>query len=201
MFKTSLIILIFFLLTSCATVKTKSTDREVINTYLQSVVYDKNYPKIFIAEEPRHGKESIEVYETALREKDLEPSHLRQIWHAEMDTWPLDKKEIAILKNKIQDEKAKPWSIDDFNNNKIIIKEGKTIDSDFRLEHLFYGKNVLIYLSKPIYSNDKQYVLFECVIWDAFHTGGPAKGSGVVLMEKKNGNWKLITLFNRAIYY
>ncbi|MCW4468314.1 hypothetical protein OGH69_04990 [Flavobacterium sp. MFBS3-15] len=64
------------LLFSCASLQKKNTDKEVINTYLQTVVYNKKYIKIFVAEDPLPGKESLEVYEIALREKNLEPSHL-----------------------------------------------------------------------------------------------------------------------------
>ncbi|MCW4468315.1 hypothetical protein OGH69_04995 [Flavobacterium sp. MFBS3-15] len=192
-------ILMIVLLLSCSTTKSIAPN-SVLDTFLKQQVYTLNYKTIFVGKEPLPRSESITTYEAAFKEKDFDPSILKNIWiYPEIKFWPLGEKEISNIKTQISNDKPKFWTITDFNDSRIKIEnEIKFNDIDF-IKRNISSKNVILRLSTPIYSTDHKYALFEYSLSGVGPSGSLGLG-GVVLMKKDNDRWVQTAVLKKEVY-
>lgn len=185
-------------LLSCSVQKTQ--DYNVINAFLEDEISKMPYDTIYIKQEPLNFDETIKLYEQAYSEKDLGDEEYKGIWVSpKIQDWPLDNNGITEIKSKITDEIIINWTKKDFKNKRFKVYPEQILKSKmFIVEHASV-RYFVFSLSKPIYSKDKSYALFQ--FYPSFISGSSSSyDEGVIIMKRYKGKWYRLGLLSYAVY-
>ncbi len=194
---------IFFsvlLLSSCSASK---KEYAVINDFLEYEMAGKPYDTIFVAKEKPDSEYTLQLYEWGFKEYPAYNPNYGKVWIEPLtDDWPIDDKEIAMLKGKLPDMVLEEWKNTDFKNKDfIIISKNETKKNEFINKHIG-AKNHVFYISQPIFSKNSNHAIFY---FAPTSTGigriYPFVNDGMKLMKKENGKWKLIATIKEQVYY
>lgn len=174
----------------------------IVNDFIEAELRGLTYDSIHVQKEPVNIIVALNLYELAYNERMEQNASLARVWiKPELKEWPFDKKEIESLKKgsvKITDD----WEGRDFSNKRFVFKNKAIIDDiRFRKSYLDKGTNeYVLRLSRPIYTKNKTYALFNFDFRGLLLGGGATSNIGTIIMKKENGKWIVLSNIREAVY-
>lgn len=196
------IIIVFFLSFIFLSCSAQKVEYDVINDFLDNELLLIPHDTVYVIEEPLDNIKLLEIYEQALKEKKLtNESPTKKVWvYPELEFWPLTDLEVNKIRNNLsKDITPELWKDKNFKDKSYIIYRKEILRSkEFKIKHT--SNNIILNLSKPIFSDDNTHALFQ--FYPSSIIGGSAyELSGVVLMKKEYNRWNKVAVLMPAVYY
>lgn len=173
---------------------------DLINNFLINEIKGRDIENLYLKQEPISQLSVIEMYEKAFKERSLHEGEYKQMIVSPADGFlPFDANAIKILKQESLKDTLKVWQEKDFELDNVIIKNRESLKQIDFLKNLGL-KNYILHISKPIFSDNKEYALIGFYASTAFNRA-PLPNQGVIIMEKRKGKWYPVSVINEEVYY
>ncbi len=182
------------MLISCSSQK---QDIGVINNYVNFALATTNYDTLFVAEQPI-SKSSVLSYYYKIKSSENKAGKITYTNPSNFTDWPIEDEAINTMMEE-NDNNSSNWETKDFDVKVIIVKQESIKTKEFITKHI-NPRNYILYISKPIYNEQKDRAFFQ---FDTTKVGvgkGPFE-HGIIIMKKENGKWIKEALLSEDIYY
>src|SRR5690606_27359790 len=132
---------------------------------------------------PMSTSEGLKIYKLAYNEKDVQNASSAQVWiNPEITEWPFDEKEISEIEKNIRSDAMK-WGGNDFRNKDYVFKNEVLLnDRKFVVSHLDASKKeYVLRLSRPIFNDNRTFVMFKYDFTEFFMGSNPTANRGVII--------------------
>lgn len=184
-----------FVALSCSTTK---LENEIVKDFITEKYKKEKYVKlIFLIDQSLLRDRAIETYEELYNKRDVEyylNNHLK-----EKDYWPINRKEIAILKAKYKTETTPYyWKKTDFDSLNIPIMEYNKKFQEIEIDKYLMDHSQGYMITRPLLFSNNKYALLSFYSYSLI-LGGSSDG-GVYILKKKDGKWVVINEYFDGIY-